>query len=320
MAAGKKSFDECFQAFPELNPPENLRRFWQNALDELKKIPVSPRRKLLIKKSIGMESRLEISFLGFGTHTIQAYLSIPRKRKKVPAIISFHDYGGTNKLNSQFTESGFAHLAVILRGHKKTIPAASGAEMEIQATRHFDAYGLDTVEESYPFACILDAVRAVDLLRLEKEIDSSNIGIIGNGFGASLAVFAAVFKKENVKAIVLERPGFIWLPSWLRESGSHASMEINEYTRKSRAKSKIKKNLEFLDPLNLTEQINIPVMTSVCMEDSVNPPLPAFGFFNRLKTEKIMELYPEESSDPEQIIQRKKSIDFIKQIYESQNL
>ena len=318
MAPRKKSFDECFQAFPDIKQPEKLKKFWQNALDELKKVPVSPKRKLLIKKSIGLESRQEITFIGFKTHAIQAYLSIPRKRKKVPAIISFHDYGGTNSLDKHFTEAGFAHLAVVLRGHKNKAPV-SEEEKNIEVPRHFDGYGLDPVEESYPYACILDAVRAVDLLRLEKEIDSSNIGIIGNGFGASAAIFAAVFKKENVRALVLERPGFLWFPSWMKESRSQIVQEILDYVRKSRVKNRIRKNLEFLDPLNFCEDITIPIMTSVCMDDIINPPYPAFGFFNRLQTEKFMEIYPEENSDPDQSLQRKKSIDFIKQVIESRN-
>ncbi|MDH5655307.1 MAG: acetylxylan esterase [Spirochaetia bacterium] len=313
MGIRKKSFDECFLAFPETTPPEKFKKFWQNALDELKKVPVSPKRKLLIKKSIGLESRQEITYFGYGTHALQAYLSIPRKRSKVPAIISFHDYADTNSFNKIFTEAGFAHLAVIFRGHKKTA-FPKDPQIEVQSPHLIDAYGIETVEESYLYAVILDAVRSVDLLRLEKEIDSSNIGIIGNGFGAAAAIFAACLKKENIQALVLERPGFFWMPVWLKESISMDSKELSESLRKSKSRTKTKKNLELLDAVNLLQEVKIPVMVSACMDDANHPPYPAFGFFNRLLTEKYMEIYPEENSDPDQQIQRKKSVEFIKAV------
>lgn len=49
----------------------------------------------------------------------------------------------------------------------------------------------------------LDAIRVVDYVRLQESIDPNRIGVIGRGFGASLAVFAAGLYQDRVHAVSL---------------------------------------------------------------------------------------------------------------------
>ena len=63
--------------------------------------------------------------------------------------------------------------------------------------------------------------------------------------------------------------------------------------------------------LNWAEVISRPVLMTVRLKDEKNPPRPAFAFFNRMKTQKDMEIFPDELSDPDGSLQRKKTIRFI---------
>lgn len=311
MPIRKYSFDECFQTFPDIEIPDNFKNFWMDALDELKKIPVNPKHKLLLKKSMGRESRFEIHFQSYGRYSVKAFLSIPRKRSKVPAVISFHDYGEYNTLSKYYTDAGIAHLAVVLRDHAKiSVQTESDEEKEFG---YFHQYGMESLENSYPYSCILDAVRAVDFLRLEKDIDKSRIGICGKGFGAFLAVFASVLRPENIKSMVLERMGFVVLGRWMQESESPAAVEFRDMVQRSRNKNKIRKNLPLIDPLNLADLIKIPVLFSIHLDDPQHSPACSFGFFNRLRTDKVMELYPEHSSDPRGDKQHQKTVHFFQE-------
>ncbi len=323
----KVSFDECFQTFPAIQAPEDLDKFWQKALLALKKIPLDPKQRLVLSKSLGRESRSEVSFQSFGSHRLQGLLSIPRRRGKIPIVISFHDYHQPPlEMDRAFTAEGLAHLAVRLRGHEVVAPTpppagTPGAPTDrppgTESTAGFPSSlyetGLDPVETSYPFACYLDALRCVDFLRLQKGLDSGRIGLLGRGFGAAQAVFLAARLKDSVRAVALERPGFVWLPGWLEDAGGDLGEEARAVlgNGSARAKGRAKKALAYVDPLNWAEGIESPVLTAVCLEDEINPPRPGFGFFNRLQTEKAMELYPDENADPGGREQQKKSLKFL---------
>ncbi|MCR9143279.1 MAG: acetylxylan esterase [bacterium] len=340
----KVSFDECFQTFPPISAPADLDRYWNKALLQLKKAPVDPRARLLISKSLGRESRSEVSFAAHDKTRIEGILSVPRTRGKVPAIISFHDYHDPHPdLDRSSRQEGLAHLSVYLRNHGPDSPGAGdapgatgnetggrtttaagsrvpagvagtgGATGAPKLPSLFRQHGLDPIEDSYVFSCYLDAVRCVDFLRLQKGIDASRIGLIGRGFGAAQAVFAAALMKDNVAALVLDRPGFLWFGAWLEDSISDLAGEMGSILGNvsPRKKGRLKKNLAYLEPLNWSESLEQPVLAAIGLEDEINPPRAAFGFFNHLKTDKSMEIYPDETTDPEGREQFKKSLRFL---------
>jgi len=305
MAQVKLTFDDCFATFPALHPPADLEKFWQEALGELKKVPLESRQKLVLTRSLGRESLMEVSFNGFGRKRLKGFLSIPRRRGKLPLVISFHDYHGRPDQYRIYTELGLAHLSIELRDHE--LPADPNQSLPAL----LEAGALDTLPKSYPYACFLDAVRCIDFARLQKDIDHTKIGLVGEGFGAAMALFAGFQKKENVTAIAMERPAFLWISRWMDESTSDLAAEMRNLVQRSRSKTKLKKNLEYLDILNISEQIRSQVLMIAGLEDQKNAPRPAFAFFNHMKTEKTMELFPEEDPENNPQKERKKSLDFL---------
>jgi cephalosporin-C deacetylase-like acetyl esterase len=301
------TFDECFSTFPELKTPSDYFQVWQKAEEELKSIPVGGKQRLILKKSLGWESQMEVSFLSWGNTRLQAMLSIPRKRGRAGVIITFHDYHESYELDREFTDAGFAHLALQLRYHNRTRQEDS----EMLNVPLFQRYGLHELEKSYPFLCYMDALRAVDFLREQKSIDGERIGIIGRGLGAALSVFAMAHR-SSVRAISLEQMGFVAFSVWLKDSQADYSDEIRFMLGKNaRQRLKSKKNLEYIDVLNLAEALDRPVLSIISLNSLQNPPRPAFGFFNRLKADKTMELFTDETKAPTHKEMRKKSIAYL---------
>ena len=84
----KVSFDDCFQTFPTIKSPNNLEDVWDRSLTELRKIPVDPKTRMILSRSLGRESLNEVSLAGFGGYRIRGLFAIPRRRGKVPAILA----------------------------------------------------------------------------------------------------------------------------------------------------------------------------------------------------------------------------------------
>ncbi|MCB1171501.1 MAG: acetylxylan esterase, partial [Leptospiraceae bacterium] len=89
MASRKPTFDDCYQAMPEVKPIRGLDKFWQDAILALKRLPVEPHQKLVLKKSFGKESLSDISFQSIGGTVIQGQLFLPRRRGRAPVVIHF---------------------------------------------------------------------------------------------------------------------------------------------------------------------------------------------------------------------------------------
>lgn len=308
------SFDQCFQTFPPLKPPADLDAFWKQALNDLKKIPVDPKQKIILKKSLGLESILDINFQSHGRSRIKGRLSIPRMRGKSPAVISFPDYGEHSDTDRRLTEHGIAHLAMELRDHERFIRPDPTSPQPPPAL--FREYGFDQAGKSYPFACFLDAVRAVDFLRLQKGIDSNRIAILGRGFGAALGVFAAIQRKEGLQGLALERPGFAFFPQWVKDSHTPYASDVRAMIEE-RGRTKVKKHLDYVDVLHWSETITQPVLATLVLDDPLHPPKCSFAVFNHLRCDKAMELYPDAAADPDGSLQRKKTMKFLSEVLAS---
>ncbi|MBI3395928.1 MAG: acetylxylan esterase [Spirochaetia bacterium] len=312
----KTTFDDCFQTFPALRPPSDLAEFWKEALNELKKIPVDPKQKMLLKRSLGRESAAEVSFRSVGNARVRGLLSVPRLSGRASVVISFHEYGEKFDTDRRFTEKGIAHLAVELRDHERLLltPAPKNSAQGQVAVRPslFGERGLDKATMSYAYISYLDAARAVDFVRLQKGLEGSRIGLLGRGFGAAMAVFAASHKKENIAAVALERISFLYMTQWLKEARSVYAAEVRAMVDDApKGRTKSRKALDYFDSLNWSEELRQPVLATVVLDDEQNPPKCSFAFFNHLKTEKWMELFTDTASDPDGSAQRGKSIRFL---------
>ncbi|MBX7057828.1 MAG: acetylxylan esterase [Leptospirales bacterium] len=305
------SFDECFQSFPTATPPANLRQFWEGGLAQLRRIPVDPRQKMVLSRSLGRESQNEISFASAGGQRLHGFLAIPRRRGRVPVVISFHDYQQEIDSERSYTQHGVAHLSFWLRGHQQEATVASADQAPAPPALLQDA-GLEPPENSYLFGCFLDAVRAIDFLKLNRSIDSQRIGVVGRGLGAAMAVFAAAAMPENVKALALERPALLWSDCWLSLARSPLCSEARRLLdRSQRARSRGKRALLLFDGLNWSAAIKQPTLVQTGLDDELNPPRPAFGFFNRLQTDKTMEIFTEEPPEGPLRAERLKSLQYL---------
>jgi len=321
MAVRHPGFDECYQALPQLTAPGQFQSFWNSVILSLKKVPLEPQLKLRLKRTFARETLNDIQFRSHNDTFISGFLNVPRKLKRVPAVITFHDYLSDfqhikDTITDPLSQAGIAHLYLKMRGHEDPSviyrPSRSKDQANQPKTFFLDQEG-QPFDRTYGVSIILDALRAVDFLRLNRSINHTAIAILGRGLGCIPALFAAAFKPESIRCLALERPGPVWHTQWLQLAASPLADEWNAWLKGRTAhKRDLRENIKQIDPVYLAGELKCPVFMSTAAEDDEHPAYPAFGLFNLFPVEdKSMWFSTDQSQDPHQKKERQKHIEFL---------
>ncbi|HNW29677.1 MAG TPA: acetylxylan esterase [Spirochaetota bacterium] len=307
------NFDKYFLNLPPQDKKNDFDQFWEKAIAEIKKIPLETELVKNGKRTTHRFASYDVSYKGFTRTTVTGELLIPRGTPKPKVIIYVHDYNSEVQFSQQTLDDSVSYFFINLRGHTEIVRHAD-TEKEPASPGYMVENILDR-DTYYVKAVYLDLYRSIDMLRLIPDINCSAIGIIGKGFGAAAAVFTTAFS-DRVAALVMETPAFCHLSLSQNISESDASNEINEFVSTVKAKKKqIKENLTYFDALNFADRIGCPVLATVGFKDTLSPPECVFSLFNHIRSEKVIEVYPEEGNTAGGNAQFKKSIQWlVKQI------
>ncbi len=315
------TFDECYSAIPKIKRPEHFLSFWEEEIIKIKKKPLEPVSKLILRKSLTKGNLYDIQFRGHQENIIEGFLNIPRKLKKVPLVISIHDYWEKferiEEINNTLIEKGIAHLHLYL--HKRDFYTQQNFKQNENTEKQeykFPPIFLETFKQpfryDYGVFLILDVLRSIDFIRLNKSIRHDKLGIYGRGLGANLAVFAAAFRPESVKVLSLERISPVWFEYYIKYSNSQLAKEYQKIIQLKKLKKDDPSSYQFMnDPIFIADDIKIPVLMSVGLEDEIHPAFCAFGFFNLLKCDKNIQIFTDEKQDPMKIKEQSASLNFL---------
>ncbi|HOT46282.1 MAG TPA: acetylxylan esterase [Spirochaetota bacterium] len=307
------NFDKYFLNLPPQDKKNDFDQFWEKAIADIKKIPLETELVKNGRRTTHRFASYDVSYKGFTKTTVTGELLIPRGTPKPKVIMYVHDYNSEVQFSQQTLDDSASYFFINLRGHTEIVKPADTEEEP--ASPGFMVENILDRDTYYVKAVYLDLYRSIDMLRLIPDINCSAIGIIGKGFGAAAAVFTTAFS-DRVAALVMETPAFCHLSLSQNISESDASNEINEFVSTVKAKKKqIKDNLTYFDALNFADRITCPVLATVGFKDTISPPECVFSLFNHIRSEKVIEVYPEEGNAAGGAAQFKKSIQWlVKQI------
>ncbi len=241
--------------------------------DELVKLadnnPALRDRKLAEMKPISYESR--------DGRSIQGYLTMPprTKGKKVPVIVYPHNgpssrnRWGFNPEVQFFANRGFAVFQMNFRG-------STGYGKEFWSAG-FKEWGGKVQDD------ITDGVR---WLISEGLIDSSRIGIYGEGFGGYSALHGASFHSDLYKCAA-SYSGFTNLFTYLKEIPPHLTPYLQMYYEIIGNPETEPELIKAMSPVFHTDNINIPVFIAQGGKDSWSPVTETNQFVQKLKKRKI---------------------------------
>jgi len=286
-------FDKFFLNLPPLDRREDFSLFWEASLSELGRIPMEPVYRENRERSDSNFTSYDVDYNGCLKSRIQGELLVPRAVSRPRLIIYIHDYNRLLFPERGLLDESFAYFFIKMRGHELT-PEPGTDE---QVSPGFMTDGIMDINSFYARSVYLDVNRTINMLRLNKSLDCSVMGVMGRGFGAAAAVFADVYS-DRVGALVLDKPSFCNLPMSQNLSQGDTATEINGFISKNRGiKKRIKLNMTYFDAMNFSDLVTSPVLVSVGFRDTLAPPACVFSLFNHILTEKRIEVYPEGGND-----------------------
>lgn len=291
-------FDECYETSPGLeNKPNDFDQFWDNEIKGLKKIPFEETSKKKVSKKFLKEHNISVLFQSSEKYKIEAQLLAPKKMgKKPPVVVVFGDYLNPPALYKGLLNNGIGQFTIKMRGHDIPLKKTEGNDEEAPKVISYGyfAENLADKESYYLKHLLLDAYRAVEILRLRTEINTSRIGFFGEGIGALMALFVAS-KMKRAESLFLLYPDFMKTDMAVKAT-NHAQSEIRNYLKSHKSqRAKIEKNLTYFDGIFLADSIEIPSKTVVNIADNRVIPHGAFALFHQLGGEKDIHVYTDNS-------------------------
>lgn len=290
-------FDKYFFNFPKIEREHDFDFFWSNAFTDLKKVAIQPSCDKGGSVQKNAFTKYSIGFRSYAKTIINGQLFVPEKKSFPRPVIVLHDYAEKEYFKGLTLDSSFAWLFVELRGHSivKSIDPDLKRNIE-ELTPGYLKENILEPENYYLKALYLDALRAVDFLRLFKDnsLDCAHIAIMGKGLGAAAAVFAAA-NSDRISALVIDSLSFCNIPVSLNISEGVIPEEINAAASDIRSKKRIvRRNLHYFDALNFADRIKCPLLSITGIKNRTAPAECIFGFFNIVSSNKMFEIYPDD--------------------------
>lgn len=266
--------------------PADFDQFWDGVLAQAARIPLNPRVEPIPLRSTPDVEVFEVTYDSVDNVRIACWYCLPRERKgKLPAVIHVPGYVSEPMMPKATALKGYAALSVAPRG-------------KLRSNRQFNpGYpGLlthnITDRNSYSYrGFYVDALRAVDFLLGQPEVDSSRIGVTGSSQGGALTIVTAAMRPE-IACAAAGAPYLCGFMDSARLTHSFPYEEINEYLRlHPEREGQVRRTLEYFDGINFAPKISCPIIVNIGLQDDVCPPETGYAVFRAIGS-KDKRLYP----------------------------
>ncbi len=276
-------------------PVPGFKKYWEEALDELK--AVAPEFK--IKKdetlSAGNRDGYIAEMKSIGGLTIRGYYFVPRTGGKHAAILHVPGYGygfdgGKPFLNSS---DDVIELALCVRGHGISADVFNPGF----GVPGIWGYKLCSLKDNAYRSIYMDCVRAVDFLLSRAEVDTSKIYVMGGSQGGGLTLATAGLCQNKIKACAYFDPFMTDTRDQLKIR-TMCTQEIKSYLDYYHNECSFEDALkvqDLIDTKGFADWITCPVFFTTALFDDDCPPHMGFAAYNRIKSPKRFKIYPDDS-------------------------
>jgi len=308
--------DQLVEYRPPLTREPDFPAFWAEARAELAAVPVSGEAERVAYPCEAV-AVYTLRYAGWAGQPVTAWYLLPapflRAGPRLPAVVVYHGYSasrGTVSDHLHWVMQGYAVLAVDTRGHTGDTPDCStpaGGQYIGQMTR-----GVLDPRGYYYRAVFLEALRAVQWLRQQPEVDPGRIVATGLSQGGGVALAVAALDGSLAAAL----PDVPFLCHFRRAVDAHFDgpyREIIEYLkRRPEHFERVYRTLSYFDVMNLAPLVRCPVLCSVALLDTVCPPSTVYAAFNHLGGPREMRVYPYSGHEGGGSLQTEEKIRFLK--------
>ncbi len=266
--------------------PADFDRFWDDILAQVSRIPLNATIEPLPLRSTDAVEVFEVKYDSLDQVRIACWYCLPRRRTgRLPAIIHVPGYVSEPMVPKGTAAKGYVALSVAPRGKLRSNSQFNPGYPGL-LTHHI------TDRNAYSYhGFYVDALRAVDFLLAQPEVDPARIGVTGSSQGAALTIVVSALRRE----IACAAAGAPYLCGFLdsaRLTHSYPYEEINEYLRlHPERESAVRETLEYFDGINFAPTIQCPIIVNIGLQDDVCPPETGFAVYRAIGSAN-KKLYP----------------------------
>lgn len=313
MNAIEKRIHELHQYKPALDKPDDFDQFWKRVKEEALATVVNGHRELKLTYMNGIHT-YEVTFDGYAGTTIHATLSIPQNAitsEPSPCLIMLPGYTSERSNSYQHAHwilMGVAVLSVDVRGQGKDTGNNLGSAHGM--AKGWITEGLLDLEHCYYKAVAIDLLRALSWLKTQPDIDATRIGAIGASQGGGLASMLTALD-DTICMLVADIPNMCHIDYGILNSTGSLS-EVAEFCRRRPEQlQSVLDTLSYFELIHMADRIQVPVLMSVGLKDTVCTPEQIFPFYHAIAAEhKQLEIYPF-SGHVVEPAQQQKAIEFV---------
>jgi cephalosporin-C deacetylase len=297
-------FDMPFEKLKEykgVNPkPADFDAYWKKALAEMR--AVDPQIEIIpdAEFQVPFATCSHLGFTGVGGARIHAKLLQPKNAgKKHPAVLQFHGYSANcgdwgDKLG--YAAAGFTVAALDCRGQGGLSEDTGGVKGNTH--RGQIIRGLDDAPEKLLFRQIyLDTAQLAKIVMEMPNVDEKRVGAFGGSQGGGLTLACAALE-PRIKRIA---PMYPFLSDyrrvWNMDQAKDAYAELKDFFRRHdpqhKREEEIFTRLGYIDIQHLVPRIKAEVMMGVGLMDTICPPSTQFAAYNKIRSNKSLEIYPD---------------------------
>jgi cephalosporin-C deacetylase len=292
---------EKLREYRGINPrPDDFDEYWEKALAEMN--AVDPQVEIIPDEEFQAPFAIcsHLRFTGVGGARIHAKLLQPKNCPEPhPAVLQFHGYSGDcgdwlDKLG--YAAAGYTVAALDCRGQGGLSEDTGGVKGNTH--RGQIIRGLDDAPEKLLFRQIfLDTAQLAGIVMRMNDVDATRVGAMGGSQGGALTLACAALEPRIKRAA----PVFPFLSDyrriWEMDQAKAAYEELQGFFRRHdpqhRREEEVFTRLGYIDVQNLAPRIKAGVMMGTGLMDTVCPPSTQFAAYNKIASEKRMEIYPD---------------------------
>ena len=259
--------------------PDDFDIFWGELLELSDKIPLNASLALDSLRSTEHVEVFEVRYDSLNSLRVFGWYCLPRLRPQpLPARVFYPGYISEPTLPKAHAEQGYATFGAAPRGKLKSNEQFNPGYPGLLTHNLVD-------RQSYAYqGFYLDAIRVIDFLKEQPEVDSELIGIQGSSQGGALTLVVAALRPQ-VKAASAGAPYLTGVVDAIDLTRTYPYEEINDYLRlHPQNRDAMVKTWNYYDCINFAERIQCPIILYIGLQDDVCPPETAYPLMDKIQS------------------------------------
>jgi len=295
--------------------PSDFDTFWNEAKEELKKVPMDPKLTLVPEQctpdvNVYHVELNNIPETWMGPSKFYGMLSVPKKPGKYPAILNVPGAGARPYFYDYRAEQGVICFNVGIHGIPVNLDKEVYDNLMTGALNGYMFNQLNNKNGYFYKRVYMGCVRAVDFIYSMSEFDGENLAVHGGSQGGALSIITAGLD-DRVKYLAAFYPALSDMAAYTegRAGGwphmfKYADMKDNPNWLE---------NVSYYDVVNFARKLKIPGWYSWGFNDNVCPPTSMHAAYNSIEAPKELHIfhdsghwtYPEQHSQADQWLYKK---------------